>query len=197
MSCSFSSVALGYYRVLEWTAALLPCLGDEIYSLQVNNRHLLVILLMSMSQWMGTVLNHASVAQESLPHNLLNSTAILFILFLPPPWFLSILDLSGCGLWIIVTGYSSVMVIRPLHNLRLLYYSRENLILLLHGGVETHCYVVKIRQTDCECICCRINNNWWRTFQPRRPLSTAYKTKDTAVSWDRLCSKHFDPLFIG
>ena len=39
--------------------------------------------------------------------------------------------------------------------------------------VEAHCYVVDIGQTDREQICSRINNNWCRTFRPRRPLSTA------------------------
>ena len=38
--------------------------------------------------------------------------------------------------------------------------------------------------------CSRIYNNDCRTFRPRRPLSTAYRTKETAV-WDRLYSKHW------
>ena len=42
--------------------------------------------------------------------------------------------------------------------------------------VEAHCYVVDIGRTDHEQIRSRINNNWCRTFQPHRPLSTAYKT---------------------
>ena len=36
-------------------------------------------------------------------------------------------------------------------------------------------------QTDREQIRSRINNNDCGTFRPRRPLSTAYKTKETAV----------------
>ena len=42
-------------------------------------------------------------------------------------------------------------------------------------------------------VCSRIYNNWCRMFRPRRPLSTAYKTKDTAF-WDRLYSKHWPML---
>ena len=48
--------------------------------------------------------------------------------------------------------------------------------------VEAHCYVVDIGQTDHEQIHSRITNNWCRTFQPCRPLSTAYKTKVTTVN---------------
>ena len=33
-----------------------------------------------------------------------------------------------------------------------------------------------IRQTDCELMRSRINNNWCRASRPHRPLSTAYKT---------------------
>ena len=36
-----------------------------------------------------------------------------------------------------------------------------------------------IGRTDHEQIRSRINNNWCRTFQPRRPLSAAYKTQLT------------------
>ena len=36
-------------------------------------------------------------------------------------------------------------------------------------------------RTDREQIRSRINNNDCRTFRPRRPLSTAYKTKETAA----------------
>ena len=42
--------------------------------------------------------------------------------------------------------------------------------------VETHCYFVDIGRTDREPIHSRINNNDCRTFRPRRPLSTVYKT---------------------
>ncbi len=42
--------------------------------------------------------------------------------------------------------------------------------------VEAHCYFVDIGRTDHEQIRSRINNNDSRTFRPRRPLSTAYKT---------------------
>ena len=45
-------------------------------------------------------------------------------------------------------------------------------------------------QTDREQIRSRINNNDCGTFRPRRPLSTAYKTKETAVR-DMLYSKHW------
>ena len=38
-----------------------------------------------------------------------------------------------------------------------------------------------IERTDHEQIRSRINNNDCRTFQPRRPLSTTCKTKETAV----------------
>ena len=41
--------------------------------------------------------------------------------------------------------------------------------------------LMDIGQTDHEQIHSRINNNDCRTFQPRKPLSTAYKTKETAV----------------
>ena len=47
--------------------------------------------------------------------------------------------------------------------------------------VEAHCYFVDIGRTDREQIRSRINDNDCRTFRPRRPLSTAYKTKETAV----------------
>ena len=47
--------------------------------------------------------------------------------------------------------------------------------------VEAHCYFVDIGRIDCEQIRSRINNNDCRTFRPRRPLSTAYRTKETAV----------------
>ena len=43
-------------------------------------------------------------------------------------------------------------------------------------SVEAHCYFVDIGRTDREQIRSRINNNDCRTFRPRRPLSTAYKT---------------------
>ena len=48
--------------------------------------------------------------------------------------------------------------------------------ILMFDVVEAHCYVVDIGRTDREQIRSRINNNWCRTFRPRRPLSTAYKT---------------------
>ena len=48
--------------------------------------------------------------------------------------------------------------------------------------VEAHCYVVNIRWNHCKQIRSRINNNWCRTFQPRRPLSTAYKTFCTQLT---------------
>ena len=38
-----------------------------------------------------------------------------------------------------------------------------------------------IGRTDREQIRSRINNNDCRTFRPQRPLSTAYRTKETAV----------------
>ena len=47
--------------------------------------------------------------------------------------------------------------------------------------VEAHCYFVDIGRIDHEQIRSRINNNDCRTFRPRRPLSTAYRTKETAV----------------
>ena len=47
--------------------------------------------------------------------------------------------------------------------------------------VEAHCYFVDIGRTDREQIRSRINNNDCRTFRPRRPSSTAYRTKETAV----------------
>ena len=47
--------------------------------------------------------------------------------------------------------------------------------------VEAHCYFVDIGRIDREQIRSRINNNDCRTFWPRRPLSTAYRTKETAV----------------
>ena len=43
--------------------------------------------------------------------------------------------------------------------------------------VEAHCYFVDIGRTDREQIRSRINNNDCRTFRPRRPLSTAYRTE--------------------
>ena len=52
---------------------------------------------------------------------------------------------------------------------------------LYNDIVEAHCYFVDIRRTDREQIRSRINNNDCRTFRPRRPLSTAYRTKETAV----------------
>ena len=42
--------------------------------------------------------------------------------------------------------------------------------------VEAHCYFVDHGRTDREQIRSRINNNDCRTFRPRRPLSTAYRT---------------------
>ena len=36
---------------------------------------------------------------------------------------------------------------------------------------------LRIRRTDREQLCSRINSNWRRTFRPCRPLSTAYKTQ--------------------
>ena len=42
--------------------------------------------------------------------------------------------------------------------------------------VEAHCYFVDIGRIDREQIRSRINNNDCRTFRPRRPLSTAYRT---------------------
>ena len=47
--------------------------------------------------------------------------------------------------------------------------------------VEAHCYFVDIGRTDREQIRSRINNNDCRTFRPRRPLSTAYRTVLYAV----------------
>ena len=41
--------------------------------------------------------------------------------------------------------------------------------------IEAHWYFVDIGQTDREQIRSRMNNNDCRTFQSRRPLSTAYK----------------------
>ena len=52
---------------------------------------------------------------------------------------------------------------------------------LVHDIVEAHCYFVDIGRIDREQIRSRINNNDCRTFRPRRPLSTAYRTKETAV----------------
>ena len=37
---------------------------------------------------------------------------------------------------------------------------------LLYDVIEAHCYVVNIRQTDCEQIRSRIINNWCRMFRP-------------------------------
>ena len=51
----------------------------------------------------------------------------------------------------------------------------------IYDIVEAHCYFVDIGRIDREQIRSRINNNDCRTFRPRRPLSTAYKTKETAV----------------
>ena len=51
----------------------------------------------------------------------------------------------------------------------------------VHDIVEAHCYFVDIGRTDREQIRSRINNNDCRTFRPRRPLSTAYRTKETAA----------------
>ena len=48
----------------------------------------------------------------------------------------------------------------------------------IYDIVEAHCCFVDIGQTDCEQICSRINNNDCRTFQPRRPLTTVYKSFD-------------------
>ena len=47
--------------------------------------------------------------------------------------------------------------------------------------VEAHCYFVDIGRIDREQIRSRINNNDCRTFRPRRPLSTAYRTVLYAV----------------
>ena len=44
---------------------------------------------------------------------------------------------------------------------------------LKYTYTQTHTH---IKWTDCEQICSRISNNWCRTFRPRRPLSTVYKT---------------------
>ena len=52
---------------------------------------------------------------------------------------------------------------------------------IINDIVEAHCYFVDIGRIDREQIRSRINNNDCRTFQPRRPLSTAYRTKETAV----------------
>ena len=50
--------------------------------------------------------------------------------------------------------------------------------------VEAHCYFVDIGRIDREQIRSRINNNDCRTFRPRRPLSTAYRTKEIVfVCW--------------
>ena len=46
----------------------------------------------------------------------------------------------------------------------------------VHDIVEAHCYFVDIGRIDREQIRSRINNNDCRTFRPRRPLSTAYRT---------------------
>ena len=50
-----------------------------------------------------------------------------------------------------------------------------------HDVVEAHCYFVDIRQTDCEQIRSRINNTDCRMLRPCWPLSTAFKTEETAV----------------
>ena len=58
---------------------------------------------------------------------------------------------------------------------------------MINDVIEAHCYVVDIEWTDREQIRSRINNNWCRTFQPRRPLSTAYKTVDKGLrGWNVL-----------
>ena len=54
-------------------------------------------------------------------------------------------------------------------------------IAALYDIVEAHCYFVDIGRTDHEQIRSKISNNDCSTFQPRRPLSTAYRTKETAV----------------
>ena len=51
----------------------------------------------------------------------------------------------------------------------------------IYDIVEAHYYFVDIGRIDREQIRSRINNNDCRTFRPRRPLSTAYRTKETAV----------------
>ena len=53
--------------------------------------------------------------------------------------------------------------------------------IVLYDIVEAHCYFVDMGRIDREQIRSRINNNDCRTFRPRRPLSTAYRTKETAV----------------
>ena len=53
---------------------------------------------------------------------------------------------------------------------------------LSHDIVEAHCYLVDIGRIDREQIRSRINNNDCRTFRPRRPLSTAYRTFCTQLT---------------
>ena len=81
----------------------------------------------------------------------------------------------------------------------------------IYDIVEAHCYFVDIGRIDREQIRSRINNNDCRTFRPRRPLSTAYRTLLYAVDKGlrgrnvlqslllillRICSRSIRPICI-
>ena len=62
--------------------------------------------------------------------------------------------------------------------------------------VEAHCYFVDIGRTDREQIRSRINNNDCRTFRPRRPLSTAYRTCNNNYTCTINCTHTYMPVLI-
>ena len=65
---------------------------------------------------------------------------------------------------------------------QILFYSIYSLKSLLWKLDSPCCFILYIiKRIDREQIRSRINNNDCRTFRPRRPLSTAYRTKETAV----------------
>ena len=59
-----------------------------------------------------------------------------------------------------------------------LYTHSETLAIVSFKGSIFYTTLRNIGRTDREQIRSRINNNDCRTFRPRRPLSTAYKTRE-------------------
>ena len=91
-------------------------------------------------------------------------------------------------------GMNEVSFTVSIHDERLVELDEEFYIELeIPPSAAASCSVVKaspdnatviiqdIGRIDREQIRSRINNNDCRTFRPRRPLSTAYRTKETAV----------------
>ena len=73
-----------------------------------------------------------------------------------------------CTVWITAKSLRSPSMV--------IHHILVSTITTVEDIVEAHCYFVDIGRTDREQIHSRINNNDCRTFRPRRPLSTAYRT---------------------